>query len=122
MFAPTCILPIFPSEGTHVPAVTQIIWNWNSVTDATGYKWNTINDYSSSTDMVAVTTKTETGLTCHTAYNRYVWAYNSCGNSTPVTLNQTTSACGGVVRGMGILDYCKSGKHSINILIELNIL
>ena len=41
-------------------------------------------------------TNTETGLTCNTAYTRYAWAYSVCGNSTPVTLSQTTSACAGV--------------------------
>ena len=93
MFAPTCIVPLFPSEGIHVPAVTQITWNWNTVADATGYKWSTINDYGTATDMVAATTKTETGLTCNTAYTRYAWAYSACGNSAAVTLTQTTSAC-----------------------------
>jgi len=43
--------------------------------------------------MAAVTTKTETGLTCNTPYTRYVWAYSTCGVSTATTLAQTTSAC-----------------------------
>jgi hypothetical protein len=43
--------------------------------------------------MGTTTTKTETGLTCGTTYTRYVWAYNNCGNSTPLTLNQGTLAC-----------------------------
>ena len=90
---PNCMNPISPSEGINIPGPTQITWNWNLVAHATGYKWNTINDYGSATDMVAATTKTETGLTCNTTYTRYAWAYNNCGNSTPVTLNQTTSAC-----------------------------
>jgi uncharacterized protein (TIGR02145 family) len=34
-----------------------------------------------------------TGLTCSIPYTRYAWAYNACGNSTPVTLTQSTSAC-----------------------------
>jgi uncharacterized protein (TIGR02145 family) len=44
--------------------------------------------------MGTATTKTETGLTCNTTYTRYAWAYNACGSSTAVALNQTTSACG----------------------------
>ena len=88
-----CSAPNAPTPGTHVPAGTQIIWNWNSVTGATGYKWNTTNDYSSATDMGAAITKTETGLICGTSYTRYIWAYNSCINSTPVQLNQVTLAC-----------------------------
>ncbi len=93
IFAPTCIPALTPSAGIHVPAETQIIWNWNTVPNATGYKWNTANNYAGATDMGGVTTKTETGLTCNTACTRYVWAYNTCGNSTQVTLTQTTSAC-----------------------------
>jgi len=86
-------LPEAPVAGTHIASATQIIWNWNTVQGATGYKWNTTNDYASATDMALVTTKTETGLTCNTAYTRYAWAYNLCGNATPVSLNQTTTAC-----------------------------
>jgi hypothetical protein len=37
--------------------------------------------------------KTETGLTCSSNYTRYVWAYNSCGQSTAVTLTQSTLTC-----------------------------
>lgn len=90
MFAPSCILPLFPSPGNHIAAPTQIVWNWNPVTDATGYKWNTVNDYGSATDMLAVTTKTETGLACNTPYQRYVWSYNACGNSAATTLSGAT--------------------------------
>jgi hypothetical protein len=57
-----------PTGGTHFPAQNQIIWNWNTVAGAAGYKWNTINDYATATDMAAATTKTETGLACATAY------------------------------------------------------
>ena len=83
--------PATPTAGTHVPLPTQITWNWNSVANAAGYKWSTANDYAGATDMGAATTKTETGLTCNTPYTRYAWAYSACGNSTPVTLTQSTS-------------------------------
>ncbi len=86
-------VPVTPVAGTHVAAQAQIIWNWNSVAGATGYKWNTTNSYATATDMGAALSKTETGLTCGTAYTRYAWAYNACGNSTAVTLTQSTSAC-----------------------------
>jgi uncharacterized protein (TIGR02145 family) len=88
-----CDLPLTPTQGNHTPSPNQIIWNWNPVSGVTGYKWNTTNNYTTATDMGTVTIKTETGLTCNTTYTRYVWAYNSCGNSTAVSLNQTTSAC-----------------------------
>jgi hypothetical protein len=83
--------PAAPTAATHVPSPTQVIWNWNTVSGATGYKWNTTNNLSGATEMGNVTTKTETGLTCNTSYTRYVWAYSSCGTSTPASLTQTTS-------------------------------
>lgn len=86
-----CMSPLSPLSGTHVAMPTQIVWNWNSVTGATGYKWNTSNNYAAATDMGIIITKTETGLSCNTSYTRYAWAYNTCGNSIPVVLTQTTS-------------------------------
>jgi uncharacterized protein (TIGR02145 family) len=80
-----------PASGSNEPSPTQIIWNWNTVPGATGYKWNTANDYETAVDMFNVTTSLETGLTCNTAYTRYVWAYSACGNSAATTLTQTTS-------------------------------
>jgi uncharacterized protein (TIGR02145 family) len=90
-FAPSCVLPLFPLADTHVPTSTQIIWKWNSVADATGYKWSKTNSYAGATDMGALTAKTETGLTCNTAYTRYVWAYNVCGYSPYTTLTESTT-------------------------------
>ncbi|MFH1120708.1 MAG: hypothetical protein V1775_12875 [Bacteroidota bacterium] len=89
----TCLSPSSPLSGTHVPSLTQIIWNWNAVPGATGYKWNAANDYATAADLADDTTITETGLTCNTPYTRYVWAYNACGNSTAITLTRMTSAC-----------------------------
>ena len=91
IFNPSCLVPLIPESGIHSPAATQITWNWNTVSDATGYKWSTVNNYTGATDMGTTTTKTETGLTCNTLYTRYAWAYNACGNSIPVILTQTTS-------------------------------
>jgi len=86
-------LPLSPEAGTHVSSVTQIIWNWNAVQDAIGYKWNITNDYETAIDMVAATTQTETGLSCNTSYSRYVWAYNACGASSPALMTQATENC-----------------------------
>jgi len=88
-----CTPPSAPTEEIHVSAKTQVEWNWNTVAGATGYKWNTTNNYATATDMGTDTTKTETGLTCETAYTRYAWAYNGCGFSVPVTLTQSTLPC-----------------------------
>jgi len=91
-FAP-CITSA-PAEGIHVPSGNQIVWNWNSVTGATGYKWNTTTDYSTATDMGVNTSKIEPSLICGTSYTRYAWAYNGCSFSSPVTLTQSTLPCG----------------------------
>jgi uncharacterized protein (TIGR02145 family) len=85
-----CMNPMSPLAGTHVPSSTQIAWNWNAEPYATGYKWNTTNDYASATDMGISTSTTETGLACTTPYTRYIWAYNTCGVSGATTLNQST--------------------------------
>ena len=85
--------PAAPTAAAHTPSATQIIWNWNTVSGATGYKWHTSNDYGAATDNGASVTYTQTGLTCNTGYTLYVWAYNTCGNSTATTLNQTTASC-----------------------------
>jgi hypothetical protein len=88
-----CTIPNSPVTGTHIAGETQITWNWNTVQIALGYKWNTTNDYASALDMETVTTKTETGLACASSYTRYVWAYNSCGNSSATSLTRTTNSC-----------------------------
>ena len=36
-----CSVPSAPSAGTNTPTANQITWNWNTVSGATGYKWNT---------------------------------------------------------------------------------
>lgn len=83
--------PTAPISGTHVPSSSQIVWNWNSSEGASGYKWNTTNNYSTAIDLSGSLTKTETGLSCNTPYTRYIWAYNVCGISTTTVINQTTS-------------------------------
>lgn len=88
-----CPLPAAPLGGIHVPTATQIIWNWNAESGATGYKWNTVNDYNSATDLGLATSKTEINLTCNTSYTRFAWAYNTCGNSSPTILIHNTTSC-----------------------------
>ena len=85
--------PAIPMPGIQVAAADSITWNWNTVADATGYKWNTSNDYSTAIDMGTAITKTETGLVCGTLYPRFVWAYNGCGHSSSNVMVQSTLAC-----------------------------
>ena len=83
-----------PIAAANTPSRTQVVWNWNSSSGATGYKWSATNNYVGATDLSNILTKTETGLTCNTAYTRYVWAYNGSGCvSSVATLSQTTSSC-----------------------------
>ena len=79
-----------PVPAEHDVSGDKIIWKWNEVAGAIGYKWNTIDDYLTATDVGADTSKTETGLDCLTAYTRYIWAYNYCGNSGSIVLNAST--------------------------------
>ena len=88
-----CIVPLAPILNTNVPIVGGVVWDWKGVPYSTGYKWNISNDYGTATQMDTVTTKTETGLACNIVYTRYVWAYNACGNSLPLSLSQSTLAC-----------------------------
>ena len=88
-----CFPPIAPLKAKNIQSANGIVWDWKGVPYATGYKWNTTNDYSTATQMDTVTTKAETDLACTAAYTRYVWSYNACGNSLPLILNQTTIAC-----------------------------
>ena len=47
LFNTKCLLsPITPTAGAQEASSNQIIWNWNPVSTATGYKWNTSNDYT----------------------------------------------------------------------------
>jgi uncharacterized protein (TIGR02145 family) len=93
MFCAVCPVLNAPTAGTHTPSETEIVWNWNASAGADGYKWHTTNNYAAAADLGNVTTVTQIGLTCNTSYTIYVWAYNACGNSTVLTLTQTTSVC-----------------------------
>ncbi len=101
-----CLLPVAPDEGAHESALTQIVWHWNAVPNASGYKWNTSNDPVSSTDIGNNLSYTETGLTPNSLYTRYVWAYNTCGSSNTARLShQTLPYSIGANYGGGIIFY-----------------
>jgi|GEM_PF-1849787 len=85
--------PAQPTAGIHESTQTQIFWNWEPVIGASGYKYNTVNQYYSAIEIDTATTYIQTGLTCNTAYTLYIWAYNACGNSNSLILTQNTSDC-----------------------------
>ena len=71
---------------------TSINWDWSEVAGADGYKYNTINNYETATDIATTSSVEIAELTAGTNYRLFVWAYNSCGNSTPLLmLNATTT-------------------------------
>jgi len=88
-----CLSPLTPTMAINVPTATSVVWDWKGVPYASGYRWNISNNYATATLMDTVTSKAETGLTCSSTYTRYVWAYNTCGYSLPLTLTQPTLAC-----------------------------
>jgi len=88
-------VPSSPAAGVNIPDHTQITWNWNTVPNAIGYKYNTVNDYNTAIDNEINTTYVLTGLSGATKYNLYVWAYNNCGPSSVTVLSETTTfMCG----------------------------
>lgn len=91
--AVTANVTSLPNAATHTATETSITWNWNASTNATGYKWNTTNNYSTATDLGNTRTLTRTGLTCNTSYTIYVWAYNTICNTTAAIFTKSTSAC-----------------------------
>jgi uncharacterized protein (TIGR02145 family) len=107
---PPCSLPSSPTAGTSVPSQTQIIWNWNTVNGAAGYKWNTVNNYASASDNGASTSYTQGNIICNTSDSLYVWAYNGCGNSAAATLRQATPACAYVCGADGTFIDARDGQ------------
>jgi uncharacterized protein (TIGR02145 family) len=92
----TCPAPDAPAAAVHTSTMSTITWNWNTVADADGYKWNIADNYATATDNGTSTTFTQTGLSASSAYMLYVWAYNDCGTSDAAVFSQNTSAfvCG----------------------------
>lgn len=77
-----------PNAATHIATGNQVVWNWNIVGSATGYKYNTINNWATATDNLVSTSYVQSGLSCDgNAETLYVWAYNACGQSSPAVLN-----------------------------------
>ena len=79
--------------------------------------WNTTNDYNAAIDNGTSTSYIQTGLINGTAYTLYVWAYNSCGNSTATILTQSTLA-GYTISGIVTYDNT-AGTVLSNIDIKL---
>ena len=71
----------------------SIRWTWQPVDGAEGYRYNTVNDYATSTDLGTIcSVKYEQPLDSSRTYRIYVWAYNSCGVSDVNRLYASTPA------------------------------
>jgi uncharacterized protein (TIGR02145 family) len=91
--ATTFMNPGTPDTLQGTPTANQIVWKWKAYHEATGYKWNSTNNYATATDIGSELTYTQTGLTGATKYNAYVWATTDCGYSqTPAILTEITPA------------------------------
>lgn len=82
--------PAIPGSVVPVTAADQVIWSWTAVSGATGYKYNTTNNYATAINVGTSLSYTQAGLSPNTTYNLYVWAYNNCGVSAALTLSDTT--------------------------------
>jgi len=82
-----------PTACTNLMPPSSIVWKWNPVPGASGYKWGMTTFLSSAIDVGTDTSFFETGITCDSLYSRFVWAYSNCGYSVPVTLTQSNPNC-----------------------------
>ncbi len=89
-FIPCYVDP--PTAGIHLMTEGQIKWQWNAAGGALGYKWNSTPILNTAIDRADTLYHIETGISCGTAYTRYVWSYSDCGESEFRTLTQTTPA------------------------------
>jgi uncharacterized protein (TIGR02145 family) len=82
-----------PMPGTHTVSVNWILYTWSSVPGATGYKWNTIDDLLTATDIGQGNSLLRDSLDCSATDTMYLWAYNECGHSPLAVFSATTNDC-----------------------------
>jgi uncharacterized protein (TIGR02145 family) len=88
-----CTNPAAPTAGTHVTGEAFITWNWNAVSGATGYRYNTSDDYQTSVDNGGSTSVTTGSLNCNSPYTLYIWAYSGTCHSSSALLSASTGLC-----------------------------
>ncbi len=94
VFDYTDLIDIQPDMPEHVSGEiteTEIIWKWTEVSGASGYKYNTQNDYESATDLGNISEVEFSELDEGINYHLYVWAYNDCGVSFPLHIIEATT-------------------------------
>lgn len=85
--------PEAPVADVHVSGQFDISWNWQSVSTASGYKVNSVNDLGTASDIGNFNSYSQAPLSCGSSHTLYVWAYNACGYSSVATFTTSTSAC-----------------------------
>lgn len=90
----THLTDLQPDSPARIPATvdeTSLAWSWTNVDGATGYKFNTVNDYETATDNGSSNILNWTDLSAGINYSLYVWAYNDCGVSFPLHIIEATT-------------------------------
>jgi hypothetical protein len=113
----SCLPPPAPIANIHDTTKTQITWHWNPVPGAIGYRWNTVSDYNTATDLGNVISKTDEGLFCGTLYTRYIWSYSANCISEMTVLTQKTADCSAPAPcpGLPTVDYEGQIYHTVLI-------
>ncbi len=119
--------PATPTQASITPGQNQVVWQWNPVPQATGYAWNTVNQFVGATQIGNQTSFTQTGLACQANASIYVWASETCGASSPLLLSTQTLPCCTTFTGSlanGLLSYHKmcgnlndvsgNARHGVN--------
>ncbi len=84
----------------------SIVWNWNSVTGATGYRIVSLSGANLSGNLPSNAVNwTETGLSTNTAYTRRCVAFNALGVSTSVAVTAYTFAANDALNLAGLKAY-----------------
>ena len=112
---PVLLTPSPAPDGTTASAC-QIHWKWSSVPGATGYKWNSVNDLNTATDLGPGLEYFQNPVGGGMMVSSYVWAYNSCGYSNPTILTCQASPdfCVGQSYQGGIIIYVdNTGQHGL---------
>jgi len=88
----TVIQPDAPLKDDLSVTENTINWSWTIVENATGYKYNFTNDYSTAIDLATEHTYFQEELIAGTNYKVFVWAYNECGESFSTRIDTATTA------------------------------
>lgn len=87
----TDIQPDAPEVDENIRTEESITFKWTVVSGAFGYKYNTVEDYSTAIELNTSTEFLIEELTAGTNHMLFVWAYNDCGVSFPLHIVESTT-------------------------------